>query len=206
MPLIRKDAPGSPGVGRADAQAGDPRIRLVEGNVDERYAAARQLASMPDGVEALGAALALERDARVREAIFTGLARADNARSVAIMLPHLRSNDAGIRTGALDALRMMPAALRPHFDALLHDGDADIRLFACDLLREQPGDDVAALLSRVLDVETHVNVCAAAVDVLAETGNRQSVPALERCSRRFPDESFLQFAIKVAVARIGAQS
>ncbi|MDQ0395527.1 HEAT repeat domain-containing protein [Labrys monachus] len=209
MPLVRKHAPV-----RTDAEAGDRspvphagaadlRVRLVEGTPEERYAAARLLAAMPEGADILGQALALEPDARVREAIFAGLARSSDAGAVDVLLRQLHSDDAGLRGGALDALRAMPGRLRPYLEALLSDGDSDVRLLACDLLREQPDDVAAALLPPLLDAETHANVCAAAVDVLAEVGDARSLPALQRCAARFPREAFLQFAIRVAVGRIG---
>ena len=61
-------------------------------------------------VAVLAAALSRESDPRVREAIFTGLARIATAESAAAVLPYLRSDDAGLRTAALDALRAMPQA------------------------------------------------------------------------------------------------
>ena len=46
----------------------------------------------------------------MREAIFTGLARIATAESAAAVVPYLRSDDASLRTGAIDALRAMPKA------------------------------------------------------------------------------------------------
>jgi len=47
-----------------------------------------------------------------------------------------------------------------------------------------------------------VNVCAGAVDVLAEAGDASALPALGRCAARFPGEIFLGFAIRVATQRL----
>jgi len=116
----------------------------------------------------VGEALLLEKDSRVREAIFTSLVRMATPQSALTILPHLRSDDATLRTGALDALRMMPEATQPHLKALLGDPDADVRLLACDLVRAQSPADATQMLTALLETEPEPNVCAAAVDVLAE--------------------------------------
>jgi HEAT repeat protein len=134
MPLVRSNS-DKPGVDRA---AGDPRAALLTASPEERWAAARKIAQTRAGVTLLAEALGLEKDPRVREAIFTGLASIATPESALAILPHLRSDDANLRTGALDALRMMPDATRPILKTLLGDPDSDVRLLACDLLRGQP--------------------------------------------------------------------
>jgi len=200
MPLIRKDAAPKAET-RPDAAAAV--ARLAGGAADERWAAARELGGQPGGVEALGAALATEADPRVREAIFTSLARLGTAEAAAAVLPHLRTDDANLRTGALDALRAMPKAAAAHVPALLADGDADVRILACELVRHLPSEEVTRLLSDALVRDPEVNVCASAVDVLAECGGPEALPALQACAARFPDEAFLRFAVQVATERIG---
>jgi hypothetical protein len=58
------------------------------------------------------------------------------------------------------------------------------------------------LLCRLLEHEQHPNVCAAAIDVLAEVGTRDAVPALQACAERFAGTPFLPFAVSIAIARI----
>jgi hypothetical protein len=41
--------------------------------------------------------------------------------------------------------------------------------------------------------------------VLAEIGGPSSLRALARCGARFPDDPFLEFAVKAAADRIGAR-
>jgi HEAT repeat protein len=200
MPLVRKGAPPPP----PSQSQSDAASRLVAGTTEERWAAARDLATEPTGVGALGAALGGETDPRVREAIFTGLVRHGGADALDAVLPHLRSDDAGLRTGALDALRAMPDAAAPRLSELLADSDADVRILACELVRYRPAAEAGALLAPVLARDREVNVCASAVDVLAEVGGPDILPALHTCAARFPDEAFLRFAIKVAADRIGA--
>ena len=79
----------------------------------------RAAAAQPGGVALLAAALTRESDPRVLEAIFTGLARAATAESAAVVVPFIRSEDASLRAAALDALRAMPGASRPHIAGLL---------------------------------------------------------------------------------------
>ena len=47
-----------------------------------------------------------------------------------------------------------------------------------------------------------VNVCAEALDALAEVGEPDVIPALETFADRFPDVAFIQFAVDAAVRRI----
>ena len=119
--------------------------------------------------------------------------------------PDLRSDDSQLRAAALDALRAMPAATRDHLPQLLHDADPDVRLLACDLVRGQPAAEAGRLLGEVLARDSEANVCAAAVEVLAETGGPGLLPLLAQCAARFPDDPFLAFAIRVAGERLGAQ-
>jgi HEAT repeat protein len=121
------------------------------------------------------------------------------------ILPHLRSDDPNLRTGALDALRAMPKAVAPRVRQLLHDPDSDVRLLACELARAMPAAEANTLLCELLDTDESANACGAAVDVLAETGVQECLPALARCVARFPNDPFLAFSIKVARQRIASE-
>jgi len=107
-----------------------------------------------------------------------------------------------LRTGALDAMRAMMGDVRPVLPDLLADPDTDIRILTCDLVRDLPPADATRLLCEVLARETNANVCAAAVDVLADIGEAEALPFLEACSGRFDDVTFLTFAITLATERI----
>ena len=200
MPLIRNNGGGPP------AQDQDARALLSGGTVDERWRAARALAGLPGEVEALGKALSQETDARVREAIFTSLISSSTAESIEAILPHLRSDDANLRTGALDALRAMPAAARPYLPALLADEHPDVRLLSCEIARALSSAQATPLLCDLLDREAEANVCAAAIDVLADIGTPAECAALTACSKRFPNEVFLNFSIKTAMERITSRN
>jgi hypothetical protein len=85
----------------------DAVATLANGTREERWAAARDAVDAPGGVEALAQALAKEEDLRVREAILTSLARVGTPEAVGAILPHLHADDANLRVGALDALRVL---------------------------------------------------------------------------------------------------
>jgi HEAT repeat protein len=201
VPLVRKEPEhGVP------PQPSEMRARLVSGSREERWSAARALGSQPGDVGVLRAALQAEADPRVREAILTSLARVATAESVDAVLPHLRSDDAELRTGALDALRAMPQAVGPRMAELLADADPDVRLLVCELAREIPTPEMEARLCALIESDPEVNVCAAAIEVLAEVGTEAALPALARCAERFPSEGFLAFSIQVTAERITAQA
>src|ERR1700744_3670744 len=132
MPLVRRGAAEAPAKETDDR---DSCARLPGGTAAQRWGAARSAATLPGGVEALGAALGTETDARVRIAILTSLARVASPASVDAVLPSLRSDDAGLRTGALDALRAMPHAVLPRLPDLLSDTDTDVRILSCEIAR-----------------------------------------------------------------------
>jgi HEAT repeat protein len=178
---------------------------LADGSDDERWNAARTAATLPDALPLLTEALSRERVPRVREAIFTTLAKIGSSDSAAAALPYIRSDDASQRTAALDALRAMPAAAAVHLPQLLKDTETDVRLLACEIARALPADDASKMLGELLEREVNANVCAAAVEVLAEAGNVASLPILARCAARFPDDPFLTFAVKIARDRIGSR-
>lgn len=195
MPLIRK--PPSP-IEAPPAAAG-----LTSPDVEERWRAARAMAGRPEAVAALGSALGAEMDARVREAMFSALARTGTPEAATAILPYIRSDDANLRTAALDALKTMSGGASFDTAALLKDPDVDVRVLACELARNLPSNEATPLLCTVLETDPDANVCASAVEVLAEVGEPAALPALAICAERFPDERFLSFAIRLAAERIG---
>lgn len=199
MPLIRKPQTGTV----APPAIADMRAALFAPSAEDRWSAARQLGDQPGHVALLADALAREGDPRVREALFTALARDGGDQAVAAILPFIRSSDAALRTGALDALATLPRAIAAHIENLLADADPDVRILSCDLARSLPTAEATQYLTQLLGRETTVNVCAAAVEVLSEVGDGGALPALHACAARFADDGFLVFAIELAVRRIG---
>jgi hypothetical protein len=125
---------------------------------------------------------------------------------VQAIVDFIRSDDAGVRAAALDALRARVDAIRTHLSALLSDADSDVRILSCELARSLPNEEATRLLSELLAREDQPNVCAAAIEVLAEAGGPEALAALEACEARFANTPFLSFAIQVAKSRVQAQS
>lgn len=206
MPLVRKPPPGPPAAPPRSADLDSIARALAGGSDDERWAAARAAAELPASAPVLGAALAREQSPIVREALFSALARIAGPAGVEMVLPFLRSDDAQVRTNASDALVAMKGAAWPYFAALLRDDNPDVRILACNLVREMPQDDAVRLYCERLAAEAEPNVCAAVVEVLAEIGGAEALPALARCAERFAATPFLAFTIKVAVDRLRSQT
>jgi HEAT repeats len=202
MPLVRKPTDHSPGP-RPDAA--EVLGLLASASPDERWLAARAAANVAGGVSAIAMALPKEHDARVREAMFTSLARHVSAESIDAVIGLLRSDSANLRTGALDSLRIMAGAAPDLLPRLSSDKDADVRILSCELARELPNAEATQLLCAMLAAEQQINVCAAAVDVLAEVGSTDALGTLNECARRFGESDFIAFAIKVAIDRIATQ-
>ena len=202
MPLVRK--PGGPPP-QPVPDAHSVLANLVSENADERWAAARAAAEVPGSVMPLAAALRNENDSRVREAMFTSLARIGSPEAADQLILLLRTDSANLRAGALDALRLIAGAMRELVPRLFHDSDVDIRILSCELARMLPGPEATTLLCSLLAGEREANVCAAAIDVLAEVGGPAALPALAACAQRFHDSPFLGFAIKTATDRICSQ-
>ncbi len=170
-----------------------------------RWQAARRLAEFADAVPELARQLGEEPDERVREAILTSLAQINNGESFDAILGYLRVDDAALRTAALDALKLMPDVAGVRLDALLRDPDSDVRVLACDLARVAAPALAQKSLAKVLAIEPEINVCAAAIELLAEIGTPEILPELQRCADRF-GAPFLHFSVRMAKDQIIARS
>jgi HEAT repeat protein len=202
MPLIRKPAVHA---AAENSDSDDALKSLSSPDAEQRWAAARNAATIIGADVALSVALQAENDARVREAMLTSLARIGSPRAVDSIVALLRSDDATLRTGALDALRIMVVQLPELLPRLLSDPDVDVRILCCELARALASSEATRLMCGVLDNETEANVCAAAVDVLAEVGGAEALPYLRSCDSRFRDSPFLAFAIKVVIDRLSSE-
>jgi HEAT repeat protein len=202
MPLVR---------GRKSSESGDglalQRAALDSPDAESRWTAARALSGQASAGPKLAAALACETVPRVREAIMTALIRVGDAVSIEAILPYIRSEDAGSRAAAIEALQAVPDAIAPFMPQLLSDRDSDVRLLATELTRTMEAAEATRLLCELIEREQHPNVCGAAIDVLTEVGTPEALPTLESCAVRFAGTPFLPFAISVAIARLsGAES
>jgi HEAT repeat protein len=203
MPLVRKPTKVTPAA-KADTAA--VLRNLTNTDPELRWSAARDAVGVTGGAAALAAALPAETEPHIREAMFTGLARVRTSESTDLLLAFLRSDQSAWRAGALDGLRMLGSDVRDILPRLLSDSDADIRILSSELARALPAEEATTVLCALLAAEQDVNVCAAAVDVLAEVGSSAARPALTQCAARFAQNAFLTFAVKVALDRITSDS
>jgi hypothetical protein len=177
--------------------------QLADADAGVRRWAARDLAAHPQAAAALCERLAIEADASVRSVLFTSAARLGGSAVVSALLPLLRSEDAGLRNGAIEVLSGQREVVAPHIEALLHDADADVRIFTVNLLGDLQHPRVLHWLTQVLLEDEAVNVVGAALEVLAEVGTPDSLPALRAAAARFAGDAYIEFAAEMAGERIG---
>jgi HEAT repeat protein len=199
MPLIRRAAVA------LDATPDTLELRreqLAGTNVDDRRRAARALSGDPAAAPILAARLACESDPRVRDALFGSLVDIGGTAVAELIAPFIRSDDAGLRGGAVEGLKRLEGHAVVVLDELMSDPDTDVRILAIEVTRAWPSELAMPRLRRVFEIEPHVNVCAAAVDVATEVGDEDVLVALQALRTRFADEPFLAFAVDIACARI----
>lgn len=178
-------------------------LQLSDPSPTARRWAARDLADCPDSSAALVEQLQREEDSSVREIILTTLTQMGDAKAVAGLVNCLRSEDASLRNEAIEAMKLLPDEVAPIMGQLLKDPDPDVRIFAVNVLESLRHDQVEEWLCEVIKHDAHVNVCAAAVDLLGEVGTLYSLEALQNLKARFPDEPYIRFATDLALKRIG---
>lgn len=175
---------------------------LTGSDEELRRMSAKELGIYPQAVDALGRQLLVESNASVCESILNSLGRIGTKESVNTLLPLLRSERACLRNAAIEVLKELPQSVAPAMDELIHDADPDVRIFAVNVLESLRHPKVVAWLIEVIENDIHINVCATALDLLAEVGDESCLPALELVTQRFPNQPYLQFAVNMAIHRI----
>jgi HEAT repeat protein len=177
-------------------------LELDNPNPVARRWAARDLTDCPGASAALLKRLQQEKDMSVREIILTTLTALGDEVAVAGLVECLRSEDAGLRNEAIEAMKQLPEEVAAIMRGLLADSSPDVRIFAVNILESLRHPEVEAWLIRVIDDDPHLNVCATAVDLLGEVGSSSAIKALRRLKMRFADEPYIQFAADLALKRI----
>jgi chemotaxis protein methyltransferase CheR len=168
-----------------------------------RRRAARALAGVPEMAAQLAARLHVEYEPDVRAALFGSLT-AIGGPAAPLLSPLIRSPDPALRNAAVAALKLLGPSAAPALDALLEDPSPDIRLLAIEITRAWPVLLATPRLLRLIEHDTDINVCAAAVEVATAVGTAEMLPGLARLSKRFAGHKFLNFCINIARARIEA--
>jgi hypothetical protein len=179
-------------------------LDLQDADPAKRRWAARGLLECEDISTFLVAQMQRETDLSVREVILTSLTRIGDKTAVAGLAECLRSEDAALRNEAIEAMQSLPDAVAPLMRGLLKDDDADVRIFAVNILESLRHTEVETWLIEVIETDMHVNVCAAAVDLLAELGTTAARAALIEVKARFQQEPYIQFAADLSLRRIDA--
>lgn len=167
-----------------------------------RRRAAEQIAEFPEVSAPLVEQLGREEDATVREVIFTTLARRGDREASIGLVDCLRSEDASLRNGAMEAMRHLSGEVDVIMERLLADPDPDVRILAINVLESLRHEKVEYWLREIIENDPHVNVCGTALDLLVELGTADSETALENLIARFPEEPYIAFAAEVALKRI----
>lgn len=176
---------------------------LESADTGARRAAAREMGQCRDAAKVLVSRLRREPYASVREVILSSVIRLNDPASISGLVDCLRSEDAALRNGVIEAFRQLGNDVAPVLRSLLVDPDPDVRIFVVNILDLKQRPEVETWLIGVIERDAHVNVCGAAVDLLCEVGTEAAIDPLLRLKSRFPSEPYIQFAAGLALRRIG---
>ena len=202
MPFIRHKA----ATGAAAPTAADSldmlAPRLASPDADVRRGAAAALGNCTAAVGTLAAALADEPEQAVRSALLDALGRIASEESVAALAACLRSEDAWLRNAAIEVLRGLPEQVAGAIAHLLADRDRDVRILAVGILDTLRHERVEEWLLQLIEADADVNVCGAALDVLAEVASQAAHGPVARVMVRYPEEPYIAFAGKLVLRRV----
>lgn len=170
-----------------------------------RRACIRELASYPEAANALVARLSKESSSAGRHALFDALLHMDADTITPLLIGLLRNEQASIRNGVVEVLQSFPEAISRHMEALITNDDADVRIFAIDIMHLLPHPSVPLWLLRVVKSDPHVNVVGNALDRLSEVVSPTMVNDIIAVKGRFVDQPFIQFAADICLARISEE-
>lgn len=138
----------------------------------------------------------------VREAIFSALIRIGDEVAIRGLVECLRSEDTSLRNEAVEALKLLIEKAAPVVRNLLREKDPDVRIFAINIFESLKHPDVEDWLIELIERDPDVNVCATAVDLLAEIGTERCTEPMERLLERFSTEPYIRFVVERAIRRI----
>jgi len=167
-----------------------------------RRAAAHALGDWPEAVPVLLCALDVETEQAVRSALLAALGRIGNEEAAAGLAACLRREDAWLRNAAIEVLRGLPGQVAAVIAHLLVDWDRDVRILAVGILDTLRHPSVETWLLQLIEADGDVNVCGAALDVLAEVATDDARAPVTRLLERFDGEPYIAFAGKLVLGRL----
>jgi HEAT repeat protein len=141
--------------------------KLKSSDEAERIYAAEDIGywNHPEGVPALLERLDEEPSLAVRDAIFQALIRMDGDVAIEGSIRLLGSEDPQIRNQAVDVLRHKGVRPIPFLNAVMRDGDKDVRKLVLDVLSGIPAGDAGDIYAQAL-TDADPNVVITAVENL----------------------------------------
>jgi HEAT repeat protein len=204
MGLIKGKAIGTADMAEPERQltCEELAMELEDSDATVRRHAAQKITSCLGAATALVGRLKSEKDTAVREAILNSLLRLHDPSIGSGLADCLRSEDAALRNDVIEAFKQLGDEVSPILRSLLADPDPDVRIFVVNILNSEHRSDVEQWLLEVIERDTHVNVCATAVDLLCEVGTEAAIDPLLHLRARFAHEAYIQFAVDLALKRI----
>jgi len=175
---------------------------LEDSDATIRRHAAQKITACLDAATTLVSRLKREENTAVREAILNSLLRLHDPSISSGLADCLRSEDAALRNDVIDAFKQLGDEVAPILRSLLADPDPDVRIFVVNILNSGRHPDVEQWLIEVIERDTHVNVCATAVDLLCEVGTEAAIDPLLHLKARFAHEPYIQFGADLALKRV----
>lgn len=155
-----------------------------------------------EAVEVL-AELLMTNHLGIQEAADSSLRKIGGKETVRAVLPLLRSDEAPVRNLSMDILREVGNQDMPSLVELIHDEDADIRIFIADILGTTDNLLAVEPLCEALLKDPEVNVRYQAAVSLGELRMEEAAPCLNKAIN---DEEWVQYSVIEALTKIGHAS
>jgi len=114
----------------------------------------------------------------------------------------LKSDNAYLRNAVIVFLQDYGVEAKEFFEELMNSEDADIRIFAINILGDVRFEDSIDMLRYFILKETEINPLMTAIDYLGEIGDESDIVILESLKEQFKDNDYVKFGIDLAIDRI----
>ena len=201
MPLIRSEVPHALA---QEALSVEPVTdeALLSPNAPARLEAIRRAARAGQS-DLLVETLKSDSDPFVRELILTNLARFGGVQAIEKLARLIDDEDPQLRNSVIETLSCMGEEVIDRLASMLDDEDHNVRIYVLTTLGMVKNPRAAAVALQAALTDANINVCAAALDVVASSGSPEMIPQISAVADRFPKQPFLAFAARAAINRIG---